>query len=84
MNKNIRKKLTLDQPVTYQIKIPGILPERWSSWDSEMEVAVEMDDRGQPVTILTGRLDQAGLHGILRHLYALGIPLISVVCLDVG
>ena len=33
---------------------------------------------GQPVTILTGTIDQAALHGLLRRLYSLGLPLISV------
>jgi hypothetical protein len=30
---------------------------------------------------LTGTVDQAALHGLLRQLYSLGVPLISVNCL---
>ena len=41
---------------------------------------VERDDDGLPITILTGMLDQAALLGLLRQLYSLGLPLISVVC----
>ena len=37
---------------------------------------------GHPVTTLTGRLNQAALQGLLRQLYSLGLPLISVVCVD--
>jgi hypothetical protein len=33
-----------------------------------------------PVTTLTGAVDQAALHGLLRRLYSLGLPLISVNC----
>ena len=46
-----------------------------------MTVAVKYDDDGTPVTTLTGSVDQAALHGLLRRLYSLGLPLISVNCL---
>jgi hypothetical protein len=35
-----------------------------------------------PLTILTGILDQAALQGLLRRLCALGLPLISVTCVE--
>jgi hypothetical protein len=77
-------KLTLDRPATYQIKVPVELDERWSEWNGEMSIRVEIDDEGRPVTTLTGTLDQAALQGLLRRLYSLGIPLISVNCLGAG
>jgi hypothetical protein len=43
----------------------------------KVEIALK---NGQPVTILTGTFDQAGLQGLLRRLYSLGLPLISVIC----
>ncbi|MCB9445973.1 MAG: hypothetical protein H6669_17235 [Ardenticatenaceae bacterium] len=43
-----------------------------------MTVAVERADGDSPITILTGILDQAALQGMLRRLYSLGLPLISV------
>ena len=43
----------------------------------------DSDDDGLPVTFLTGTLDQAALLGLLRRLYSLGLPLISVICLEV-
>jgi len=73
-----KQKLTLDQPVTYQIKVPELLDKSWSDWDCEMTVRGESDDDGLPVTILTSTFDQAALQGFLRHLYSLGLPLISV------
>lgn len=75
-------RLTLDRPVTYEIKVPGELDEGWKEWDGRMAVRVESDDEGWPVTTLTGIVDQAALHGLLRRLYALGLPLISVICVE--
>jgi hypothetical protein len=43
-----------------------------------MTIMVECEGEGLPVTILTGTVDQAALHGVLRRLYSLGLPLISV------
>ena len=83
MMKKEKRKLTLDRPATYQIKVPGHLDESWSDWNGGMTVTVESDDDGLPVTTLIGALDQAALQGILRRLYSLGLPLISVICLNV-
>ncbi len=78
----IIQKLSLDKPATYQIKVPGQLDESWSDWAGGMTITVESEGDGPPVTILTGSLDQAALHGLLRRLYSLGLPLISVICVE--
>ena len=80
--KKVRQKLTLDRAVTYQIKVPGHIGESWSDWVEEMTITVESEGNGPPVTILTGTLDQAALQGLLRRLYSLGLPLISVICVE--
>jgi hypothetical protein len=80
--KKVKRKLTLDRPATYQIKVPGQLDESWTEWDGRMTVTVETEDDGSPVTALTGTVDQAALQGILRRLYSLGLPLISVKCIE--
>ena len=49
-----------------------------------MTVTVECEDDGMPVTTLTGTVDQAALQGLLRKLYSLGLPLISVICVEFG
>ncbi len=77
------RKLTLDQPAIYQIKVPGSLDESWKDWVEGIKITVETGASAAPVTTLTAPLDQAGLHGLLRRLYALGVPLISVICLEV-
>jgi hypothetical protein len=78
------RKLNLDRPATYQIKVPGHLDESWSDWVGGMTITVEGEDDGPPVTTLTGALDQAALQGLLRRLYSLGLPLVSVICLECG
>ena len=84
MTKDVKQKLTLDRPVTYQIKVPWHLDESWTEWDGRMTVAVESEDNRPPVTILTGTVDQAALQGLLRRLYSLGLPLISVNIVEGG
>ena len=79
--KEVRQKLTLDRPETYQIKVPGQLDESWSDWDRGMTVTVEGED-GSSVNTLTGTFDQAALQGLLRRLYYLGFPLILVNCVQ--
>lgn len=67
--------ITLDEPVVYRIEIQGHLDQRWSDTFG-MTIVVENDD--PPVSSLTGNVDQAALHGVLRKIYSIGLPLISV------
>ena len=83
MMKDVKQKLTLDRPATYQIKVPGHLDKSRSELNAVMKIEVENDRDGLPITILTDTIDQAALQGLLRHLYSLGLPLISVICIDV-
>jgi hypothetical protein len=76
--KESKQKLTLDRPVTYQIKVPGQLDESWSEWLGGITITVESNDDDPPITSLAGTIDQAALQGLLRRLYSLGLPLISV------
>ena len=83
--KKDRQKLTLDRPVIYEIKVPGELGENWSDWAGGMTITVESKGDGLPITTLTGTVvDQAALQGLLRRLYSLGLPLISVNCVECG
>ena len=78
------RKLTLDRPATYQVRVPGHIDASWSDWIGGMTITVDCENEGLPVTTLTGTLDQAALHGLLRRLYSLGLPLISVNCIESG
>ena len=83
MTKRSRQKLTLDQQATYQINVPGIVDERISDWMSGTKLTAGTDDNDMPVTTLVVTVDQAALHGYLRRLYSLGLPLISVLFIEV-
>jgi hypothetical protein len=66
--REVKQKLSLDRPATYQIKVPGHFDESWSAWAAGMTIAVGSEDDGPPVTTLTGTLDQAALQSLLRRL----------------
>lgn len=64
-----------DRPAIYEIRISGRIGSRWHGWFDDMSIA--QADNGE--TVLTGPVvDQAALHGLLRKVRDLGIPLISV------
>jgi hypothetical protein len=69
MMKKVNQKLTLDQPATYQIKVPGHLDQSWSEWAGGMTITVENGDDDPPITTLTGVVaNQAALQSLLRRL----------------
>jgi hypothetical protein len=63
------------EPMIYQIKIKGHLDRRWTEWFGGLTITLE--DNGE--TVLTCLVaDQAALHGLLRKVRDLDLPLISV------
>jgi hypothetical protein len=65
-----------DQPMVYQIRIKGHLRHRWADWFGGLTITLE--DTGD--TLLTGPvIDQAALHGYLKKVRDLGMPLVSVM-----
>jgi hypothetical protein len=61
----------------YEIRIRGQLDGRWADWFGGMTIALE--DNGD--TTMTGPIvDQAALHGMLKKVRDLGMPLLSVNC----
>ena len=66
----------LDRPMVYQIRINGHLGPKWADWFGGMTITLEDDGD----TLLTGPVaDQAALHGLLRKVRDLGMPLISAI-----
>jgi len=64
------------QPTVYQIRVKGHLGSQWTDWFGGLTVTQE--DNGE--TLLTGPVvDQAALHGLLKKVRDLGMPLVSVV-----
>ena len=63
--------------MVYQIRIKGHLGSQWTDWFEGLTITPE--DNGD--TLLTGPvIDQAALHGLLRKVRDLGMPLLSVNC----
>ena len=82
MMSDVKQKLTLDKPATYQIKVPGHLDKSWSEWIGRMTITVGSDEDGLPVSTIIDTFDHAALQGLLCRLYSLGLPLISVICVE--
>ena len=62
--------------MVYQIRIKGHLGRQWTDWFEGLTITLE--DNGE--TLLTGPVvDQAALHGLLKKVRDLGMPLISVI-----
>ena len=70
-----------DGPEFYEIRLKGHLAERWAYWFEGLTITLE--DNGD--TLLTGPVtDQAALHGLIKKVRDLGMPLISVISIEPG
>ena len=71
----------IHEPGRYEICIKGHLDNRWADWFEGLTITAF--DNGE--TLLTGPVvDQAALHGLLRKVRDLGMPLISVMRMKPG
>jgi hypothetical protein len=69
------------QPVVYQIRIKGHLGLEWTDWFEGLTITLEEDGD----MLITGPvIDQAALHGLLKKVRDLGLPLVSVRPLEHG
>ncbi len=65
-----------DEPAVYQIRLKGHLGRQWADWFGGLTITLEEDGD----TLLTGPVvDQAALHGLLKKVRDLGMPLVSVI-----
>ena len=68
-------KLDPNQPTIYQIRIRGHLGQQWTDWFPGLTITLE--ENGD--TLLTGPVvDQPALHGLLKKVRDLGMPLLTV------
>src|SRR2546423_3877688 len=68
-----------DQPTVYEIRLKGQLDHQWTDWFGEL--AITLQPNGD--TLLSGPIvDQAALHGVLRKVRDLGMPLLSITPRD--
>ena len=67
------------EPRRYEIRIKGHLGTRWAGRFESLTITLE--DNGE--TLLTGPVvDQAALHGLLRNVRDLALPLVSVIPIE--
>lgn len=63
------------EPRLYEIRVRGHLDQQWAAWFEGMTITLQ--DNGD--TLLAGPVvDQAALHGLLKKVRDLGLPLISI------
>ncbi len=67
--------------MVYQIRITGQLGREWTDWFEGLVITLEANGD----TLLTGPVvDQAALHGVLKKVRDLGLPLVSVTRVGPG
>ena len=66
-------------PGLYEIRLLGHLDRRWAAWFDGLSLRRETDG----TTVIRGQVvDQSALHGLLDKVRDIGLPLVSVTCLD--
>ena len=81
MSNELEPKPTPSQTVVYQIRLKGHLDSQWTDWFEGLTITLEEDGD----TLLSGPVvDQAALHGLLKKVRDLGMPLVSVSPVEPG
>jgi len=81
MSNKLKPKTDPGELMVYQIRLQGHLGRQWTDWFGGLTITLE--ENGD--TLLTGPVvDQAALHGLLRKVRDLGLPLLSVICVEPG
>ena len=74
----------LDEPAEYLIKVQGRLNGDLADWfHGPVRIDTETSGPGETITVLTGIVaDQSALHGLIRRIRDLGLPLLLVDCVS--
>ena len=79
MSNTNQQKQSLNQVMFYEIRIKGHLGHQWVDWFDGFAITLEDDGN----TLLSGPVpDQAALYGLLRKLRDVGMPLLSLQCVN--
>jgi hypothetical protein len=67
------------EPGRYEIRLKGHLDRRWAAWFDGLSLTHQSDG----TTVIHGPIaDQAPLHGLLQKVRDVGLPLVSVICVE--
>jgi hypothetical protein len=81
MSNECNHKTGMNPPMIYQIRIKGHLDNKWIEWFGDVTIKLE----GDGTTLITCPVvDQAALHGLLKKVRDLGMPLLSVNKVEPG
>jgi len=81
MSSTLDPESDANQPMIYQIRIRGHLGQQWTDWFEGLTITLE--ENGD--TLLTGPvIDDPALHGLLKKVRDLGMPLLSVNRVEPG
>ena len=81
MSNELESKPAPSQPVVYQIRLKGHLGHEWTDWFGGLSITLEANGD----TLLTGPvIDQTALHGLLKKVRDLGLPLVPVSPVEPG
>ena len=80
------RRLELDQPAVYRIRVQGELDEDWAEWlDDGQRISSIAITVQHGVTTVTGTVvDQPALYGLLAKIRDLSLTLLSVSHIDGG
>ena len=81
MSNELNPKTESNQPMVYQIRIKGHLGPQWAEWFGGLTITQE--ENGDSL-LTCPVVDQAALHGLLRKVRDLGMPLVSVIRVKPG
>ena len=80
MSQELDPRAHSGQPTVFRIRISGQLNSRWADWFDGLTITLDGGD-----TLITGPVvDQAALHGLLKRVRDLGMPLVSVSPSEAG
>ena len=73
----------MESPARYRIRVRGHLDSSWSDRLAGMTITTTGGKNTEQTTLLEGLLmDQSALTGVINTLNDLGLPLLSVDCVD--
>jgi hypothetical protein len=81
MSNELDSTTDFDEPAAYQIRLKGQLGSEWAEWFGGLSITLDADGNTR---LISPAIDQAALHGLLKKVRDLGLPLISINPVESG